>query len=106
VFSEDNQIMSMKSSPRKYAPQFRAEAVQMVVVTGRPVAHIATELGIGPQLLGRWVQAYRDEHPDPGGPSPVESARIRELEDQCRQLRMENEFLKKATAFFARTLPL
>jgi transposase-like protein len=77
----------------------------MVISSGRPIAQVARELDVGAQLLGRWVQAYRDEHPDPGGPSPVESARIRELEEANRVLRMENEFLKKAAAFFARTLP-
>ena len=37
--------------------------------------------------------------------SPVERARMTELEDEIRRLRMENEFLKKAAAFFARTHP-
>jgi transposase len=33
----------------------------------------------------------------------VEHARISELEEKNRRLRMENEFLKEAAAFFART---
>jgi transposase-like protein len=37
--------------------------------------------------------------------NPVERARVQELEDEIRRLRMENEFLKKAAAFFARTHP-
>ena len=37
--------------------------------------------------------------------SPVERARVKEMEDEIRRLRMENEFLKKAAAFFARTQP-
>ena len=36
---------------------------------------------------------------------PVEHARVREMEEEIRRLRMENEFLKKAAAFFARTQP-
>jgi transposase len=32
----------------------------------------------------------------------VERARVKELEDEVARLRMENEFLKKAAAFFAR----
>jgi transposase-like protein len=35
----------------------------------------------------------------------VERARVKEMEDEIRRLRMENEFLKKAAAFFARTHP-
>jgi transposase-like protein len=76
----------------------------MVVTSGRPIAHVAKELELSPQLLGRWVHDYRAEHPDPGGLSPTESARIRELEEKNRVLQMENEFLKKAAAFFAKTL--
>ena len=39
------------------------------------------------------------------GITPVERARVKEMEDEIRRLRMENEFLKKAAAFFARTHP-
>ena len=35
----------------------------------------------------------------------MERARVKEMEDEIRRLRMENEFLKKAAAFFARTQP-
>ena len=45
-------------------------------------------------------------NPEPDQPlSPVERARVKEMEDEIRRLRMENEFLKKAAAFFARTHP-
>jgi|GEM_PF-6650592 len=77
----------------------------MVIASGRPIAHVAKELELSPQLLGRWVHDYRVEHPDPGGPSPAESARIRELEEKNRVLQMENESLKTGpAAFFAKTL--
>ncbi|WP_166790245.1 transposase [Cryobacterium sp. Hh11] len=35
-----------KKPKRSFSPQFRAEAVQLVVTTGRPVKHVADELGI------------------------------------------------------------
>jgi len=76
----------------------------MVVTGSKTITEVAKSLGVSPQGLGKWVSAYRAQHPDPGAPSPVEAARIRELEDENRDLRMENEFLKKAAAFFARTL--
>jgi transposase-like protein len=91
---------------RRFSPQFKAEAVQMVVVTGRTVTEVARSLGVTPQGLGNWVRAYRVEHLVPGKPiDPLGVARIRQLEDENRRLVMENEFLKKAAAFFARTLP-
>jgi transposase-like protein len=90
---------------RRFSAQFKAEAVQMVVTTKKTITEVAKSLGVSPQGLGRWVKAYRDEHPDPDlAPTPIEAARLRALEDENRTLRMENEFLKKAAAFFARTL--
>jgi transposase len=89
---------------RKFSPQFKAEAVQMVIETGRPIAEVARDLGVVAQTLGNWVQAWRDANPEPKTAlSPIERVRVKEMEDEIRRLRMENEFLKKAAAFFART---
>ena len=96
----------MTEHRRKFSPQFRAEAVAMVIETGKPIAAVARDLGIHDGTLGNWVNAWRREHPEPDkAPSPVDRARTKELEDENRRLRMENEFLKKAAAFFARTQP-
>jgi transposase-like protein len=96
----------MTERRRKFSPQFRAEAVQMVIETGKPIAEVARDLGIHDGTLGNWVNAWRREHPEPDQAlSPVERARVKELEDENRRLRMENEFLKKAAAFFARAHP-
>ena len=89
---------------RKFSPQFKAEAVQLVVETGKPIAEVARNLGVNDGTLGNWVTAWRDANPEPEADlSPTERARVKELEDENRRLRMENEFLKKAAAFFART---
>jgi transposase-like protein len=91
---------------RRFSPQFKAEAVQMVLETGKPIAEVARELGIHDGTLGNWVQAWRRDHPEPDQPlTPVEQAQMKEMQDEIRRLRMENEFLKKAAAFFARTQP-
>jgi transposase-like protein len=96
----------MPEQRRRFSAQFKAGAVQMVIETGKPIAEVARDLGIHDGTLGNWVNAYRRAHPEPGQPpSPVERARVTELEDEVRRLRMENEFLKKAAAFFARTNP-
>lgn len=94
----------MVEKRRKFSPQFKAEAVQMVIETGKPVAEVARDLGVNDGTLGNWVAAWRDENPEPQPElSPVERARVKEMEEEIRRLRMENEFLKKAAAFFART---
>lgn len=94
----------MPERRRKFSPQFKAEAVQLVIETGKPIAEVARDLGVVAQTLGNWVQAWRDANPEPEAQlSPVERVRVKEMEEEIRRLRMENEFLKKAAAFFART---
>ena len=75
----------------------------MVIETSRPIARVAKELGINEGTLGSWVSRYRHEHAGEEPPLAVsERVRLRELERETRELRMENEFLKKAAAYFAR----
>jgi transposase-like protein len=88
---------------RKFSPEFKEEAVKMVVETSRPTAQVAKELGIHEATLGNWVNAYRREHADDEPALTIsERARLRELEREARELRMENEFLKNAAAYFAK----
>jgi transposase-like protein len=71
----------------------------------RPIAHVAREVGIHDTTLGNWVKAYRRRHGgDSSGTSAGEpkSPRERELEREVRKLREEEEFLRKAAAFFAK----
>lgn len=75
----------------------------MVIDSSKPIAQVARELGIVEGTLGKWVNDYRAEHAgDEPEPTVHERARLRELERENRELRMENEFLKKAAAYFAR----
>jgi transposase len=46
----------MSGKPRKYTPGFRGHAARLVMEAGRIVAHAAAEIGIGEQVLGRWVR--------------------------------------------------
>ena len=92
----------MRERRRKYSPEFREEAVKSVIETSRPIAVVARELGIVEGTLGNWVNAYRREHAGEEPPLTVsERARLRELEKEVRELRLKNEFLGKAAAFFA-----
>ena len=94
--------MHVSSNRRKFTPEFREEAAKMVIETSRPIAVVARELGIGEQTLGNWVHKYRDDQSDEDQPLDLsDRARLRELERQNRELKMENEFLKKCAAYFA-----
>jgi len=88
---------------KSFSPEFRDEAVKMVIETSRPIARVAKELGINEGTLGNWVNVYRREHAgEEPPPTLTERARLRELERENRELKMENDFLKKAAAYFAR----
>ncbi len=87
---------------RTFTPEFKDEAVKMVIETSRPVAEVAREIRVNEGTLGSWVNKYRAEHADDEPPLTVsERARLRELEKEVRELRMKAEFLGKAAAFFA-----
>jgi transposase-like protein len=52
----------MGEKRRKYTPEFKSEAVRLVVDTSRPVAEVAREIGAHEGTLGNWVNKYRVEH--------------------------------------------
>jgi transposase len=81
---------------RTFSPEFREEAVKLVIDGSRPIAAVARELGIGEGTLGNWVAAYRRDHAGEEPPLNIsERERLRRLEREARELRLENEFLKK-----------
>src|SRR5665811_2354817 len=89
---------------KNFSPEYREEAVKMVLESSRPIAQVARELGLNEGTLGNWVNKYRKDHAGEEPPLNVdERARLRELERDNRDLRMETEFLKKAAAYFAQT---
>jgi len=90
---------------KSYTPEFKEQAAKRVVESTPPktIAEVARELGVNDTTLGFWVKAYRKKiagQPLPSGMPDGE--RIRELERRNRELEMENAFLKKAAAYFAR----
>lgn len=92
----------MARAKKNFSPEYREEAVKMVIETSRPVAVVARELGLNEGTLGNWVNAYRRDHAGEEAPLSIsERTRLRELEKELREVKMQNEFLKKAAAFFA-----
>jgi transposase len=92
----------MREKRRRFSPEFKSEAVRLVVDSSRPIADVAREVGVHDGTLGNWVNTYRAEHAGDEPPLTMpERARLRELERENRELRMKTEFLGKAAAFFA-----
>ena len=95
--------MGTTKKRKSYTPEYRREAAHLVIDAGRTVAAVAAEIHVGAQLLGCWVQLERDRMgAPPEAPLDVsERAELERLRHENAELRMDNEFLGKAAAFFA-----
>jgi transposase InsO family protein len=100
----------MSGKRRKYTPEFREQAARLVIETGRPMAHVAAEIGVGEQLLGRWVRLQR-QAASAGDTGAVldtdERAELERLRRENAELRLDREFLKKSRGLLRlRTQPV
>jgi transposase-like protein len=87
----------------KYSPEFREEVAKLVVESNRSIIEVAREYGLNETTVGGWVKKYRAAHAADEPPLELsDRARLRELERRTRELEMENAFLKKAAAYFAK----
>ena len=87
---------------REFGPEYKDEAVKLVINTGRTVAVVARELGIQESTLGRWVNLQKDRQD--GGEAPLsqtERAELARLRKENSELKLDRAFLKKASLFFA-----
>jgi transposase len=91
--------------PRKYPDELRERSVRLVFESGRPIAHVARDLGIHSESLRKWVrQAEADAGERADLLTTSERERLKELEREVRELRKANEILKAASVFFAKEL--
>jgi transposase len=91
--------------PRKYPQELIDRGVRLAIESGRPVAHVAADIGLPAEVLRKRVrQAEADQGLRPGMPTTEERAEIRELKRENAQLRRANEILKAASVFFATEL--
>ncbi|WP_311357386.1 transposase, partial [Corynebacterium riegelii] len=92
----------MSQQRKKYTPEYRREAANLVIESQRPIAHVAREIGVAPGLLGRWVKDEKQRRGASDGMSETDlRAEIARLRRELAEARLDNEFLSKATAFFA-----
>ena len=90
---------------KQYSKEFKLDAIDLVVEQQYNKTEAARNLGLSPQILGRWLKEAEDDdgHAFRGnGVLTPEQAEIRNLKGQVKRLEMEREILKKATVFFAK----
>lgn len=90
---------------KQYSAEFKLEAVKRIERTGEPVSKVAAELGVKPTTIQGWVKKYKQspQSPFPGsGHLKPEDEKLKKLEKELKDLKEENEILKKAAAYFAK----
>jgi transposase len=97
----------MKQERRSFDAAYKLQVVKMIQEQGLTVTQVRQELKLGETAVRRWlkqVQSEQSGQPGIGKPLTPDQQRIRQLEQENRQLRSDNELLKKASAFFAKEL--
>ena len=96
----------MSKKQNNYSNEFKEEAVKRVL-NGVPASRVARELDINVNSLYTWKQRYLKNPDQPfvgSGKLHKEVEEKRQMRQRIKDLEQENEFLKKASAFFAKNL--
>ena len=90
---------------KKYTKEFKLDAISLVRDQNISVAEASRNIGVSPQMLGRWIKEDKNEDGQAfrgNGKLTPDQEEIRKLKFQVKRLEMEREILKKATVFFAK----
>ena len=99
--------MADKRTRRAFDPAFKLQVVGMVRDQGLSVGQVCRDMKLVESAVRRWIEQFDEEaagRPGAGKPLTADQQRIRQLEGEVRQLKSDNDLLKKASAFFAREL--
>ena len=90
---------------RTFSKEFKVKACELVIKDGIKHAVVAEKLGIHHVMLYRWIDEYETHGEEAfvgSGNQRSEDAELRKLRKENERLKMENEILKKAAAYFAK----
>jgi transposase len=96
--------MSNETKRRIYSEEMRLGAIRLVLDEGRRASEVARSLGIKAGSVHKWVQRERVDR-GKGSSTKLtsnERAEFEAVKRENRQLKLEREILKKATAFFVK----
>lgn len=95
--------MTQKQRKKYYSPEFKEEAVALVRDQGYSVPKAAEAVGVTAAMLYKWKEKIEAQARGEAL-SEDERAELKRLRKENRELRMEKEILKKASAFFAKEM--
>ena len=95
-------------APRKYSQELMERATRMALeARGDPdtargaITRIAQQLGVHPEALRSWVRQAEVDRGARAGTTSADAERIKQLEQENRELRRANTILRQASAYFA-----
>ncbi|TGN14187.1 hypothetical protein EHS11_02535 [Leptospira ilyithenensis] len=83
-------------SRKQYSPDFKKEAVKLLLTSGKSQMTLSQELGITHGLLGRWKNEFDLETSENGDLKTSAEQRIKALEKEVSHLKEQRDILKKA----------
>lgn len=95
--------MNAKQTRKKYPKEFKEEAVALVTEQGYSVPKAAEAVGVATNLLYKWKETIEAERSGTAL-NEDEQAELKRLRKENRDLKLEKEILKKASAFFAKEM--
>ena len=96
----------MGKKRRRFDRAFKVEAVRAALRGDRPQNEVARDLGLHKETLYRWVHEFREDASQsfPGNGRVKDRDReLEELRREVHRLESENAFLKKVSAYFAKS---
>jgi transposase len=91
----------------KYSPEFKTQAINMVLNEAKPIDEVAKSLGVHPTSIRDWIKKYKIDGTQSftgnGNKTPAEKE-ISRLLKEVKELKQERDILKKATAYFAKEI--
>ena len=91
----------MARKRKEYTQEFKEDAVRLALESNQSIIRVARELGIAKATIYNWIRAQEPKE-DRNVSKETEKEELERLRKDNKRLRMEQEILKKATAFFAR----
>ncbi len=92
--------MVQKRTYKQYSKEYKEEAVALVLEQGYSVPEAAKSLGIASNILYRWKSKIESQ-PEGKSLSVDEREELKRLRKEVKNLRMEKEILKKASAAYS-----
>lgn len=96
-------MTSKKQTNKRYPEEFKQEAVSLVLEQGYTITEAADAVGVDRKLIYNWKNKI-EQAKAPNALSSSERAELLALRKENKNLRIEREILKKASAFFAKEI--